>query len=257
MAKQILNAFFGAVLLLLIKPLWVVASKLLENAATGWADDQIAAHFGITSPSGTKLFGWLIEWGPPLVGVIVVMTLYHLFYHYAFGTGLRARSASLAGVAPLSAPALASPKIAILFDKRAPYEESGVHQDRVHSTVRIGLKNTGGGTFSNCRVYVDKISPETPYPGGLPILLDNAGFSVRYDDPEKLVDVAVQWNHLGKKLFRFSAPMNGTFGDARMFTDGSVVRTIVVRVDATECQQNATFRIWTDDTMAVRMEHVS
>jgi len=44
--------------------------------------------------------------------------------------------------------------------------------------------------------------------GGLPILLDGGGFTLRHDDPEKLIDIAAHWDHVDN--FRFNSPVAGT-----------------------------------------------
>jgi hypothetical protein len=148
------------------------------------------------------------------------------------------------------------PQIEILFEKRAPYEESDVISSHVCSTARIGIKNSGGGALSNCKIYIDKITPEPPHPNSFPLLLDDGGFIIRHDDPEKLFVIATCWDHHIKKQFRFNTTM-GAWGSPLYWTDGTPVRAIVVKVEATECQRTATFRIWTDDTQTVRMERVS
>lgn len=60
--------------------------------------------------------------------------------------------------------------IDILFEPHPPYETSEISHGRGLSTVRIGLKAIGK-TFANCKVYIEKIAPQPPLPGGLPIQL--------------------------------------------------------------------------------------
>jgi hypothetical protein len=144
------------------------------------------------------------------------------------------------------------PKIEICFAKGAPYEVSDVQHHHVLSTVRIGLKNVGGGALSNCKVYIDKIVPEPPLPGGLPILLNAETFTLRHDDPEKFVDIASHWDHVAQ--YRFSAPISGAFYEALGYIDSKPQRTILVKVDATEGQRSATFKIWTDEAKALHLE---
>jgi hypothetical protein len=93
----------------------------------------------------------------------------------------------------LTSPA-AAPKIEICFEKGAPYEVNEVSNGNLKSTVRVGLKNSGGGPLSNCKVYIEKVVPEVPLSGGLPILLEGAGFVLRHDEPEKFVDIAIRWS---------------------------------------------------------------
>jgi hypothetical protein len=152
------------------------------------------------------------------------------------------------------APKSLAPSIEICFEKRAPYEVSDVQHHHVLSTVRIGLRNSGGGALSNCKVYVDKISPEPSIPGGLPVLLEDAGFTLRHDDPEKLVDIASHWDHVDK--YRFSAPIGGGFAEAVWYIDDQPQRTIVIKVVASECQRSATFKISTDESKALHLEYI-
>jgi hypothetical protein len=148
-----------------------------------------------------------------------------------------------------------SPSIEICSERRAPYEVSDVQHSHVLSTVRIGLRNSGGGTLSNCKVYVEKIAPDPQIRGGFPALLYGEGFNLRHDDPEKLVDVATCWDHVGK--FRFNMPVSGNFFDALSYIDDSISRTIVIKASATECQRMASFKLWVDDSKAIHLEFIS
>jgi hypothetical protein len=148
------------------------------------------------------------------------------------------------------------PKIEICFENRAPYEVVDVQHHHILSTVRIGIKNAGGSAFSNCNVYIEKILPEPspPIRGGLPILLEDKGFMVRPDDPEKFVDVAAHWDHVGH--YRFSAPIGGAFAEALNYIDDNISLTIVIKVVAIECQRSATFKLRTDPNRSLHLEYI-
>jgi hypothetical protein len=152
-------------------------------------------------------------------------------------------------------PTLAgAPVIEICFEKRAPYQVSDIQQGRVLSTVRIGIRNTGGGALSNCRVYVEKIAPPPYLPGGdTPRLLAETGFTIRWDDPEKLVDVATHWEHV--KQYRFITPP-GWFAETLNYIEDATPRTIVIKVEASECQRSASFRISTDEKKALHLDYI-
>lgn len=128
---------------------------------------------------------------------------------------------------------------------------SDIQGERVLSTVRIGIKNSGNGSLSNCKVYLEKMSPIDNLIGRLPMLLERGGFTLRHDDPEQFVDVASHWNHVGK--FRFVAP-HGWFAETLNYVDDGIRRTIVLRVDAIEGQRSATFEIWTDTSKIIHMK---
>lgn len=147
------------------------------------------------------------------------------------------------------------PQIDIRFEKRAPYESSNAEHHHVKSTVRIGLKNSGGGSLSNCKVYIEKIVPEPPLPGGLPILLNIEPFLLRHDDPERLIDIASQWDHVDQ--FRFSAPIGGSFAETLSSIPSHPQRTIVIRIVASESERRATFRLRVDDTKTIHLEFIS
>ena len=148
-------------------------------------------------------------------------------------------------------PSLASPpQIEIRHHPESPYEITEIQRHHVLSTVRIGITNLGGRPLSNCKVYVEKIAPDPSI--SLPILLDGAGFMLRHDDPEKLVDIAAQWDHIDK--FRFSAPLGGGFADAASYIASGQARTITIKVIAVECQRSASFKLWTDAEKAMHLE---
>jgi hypothetical protein len=144
--------------------------------------------------------------------------------------------------------------IEILSRSGAPYEETKASHQRVVSTVRVGLSNPGGTPLANCKVYIEKISPEPSLPGGLPILLEGAGFTLRHDDPEKLVDIATHWDHVDK--FRFNSPPAGTFAESQLYIDDQPSRTILVKIEATGYQQSASFRLSTDDSKSLHLEFI-
>jgi hypothetical protein len=128
----------------------------------------------------------------------------------------------------------------ILFESRLPYQTSEIINGRVLNTIKIGLK-AFGKSVSNCKVYIEKIAPEPPLVGGLPILLDGGGFVLRPDDPEKLVEIAAHWEHVNQ--FRFSAPIHGVFAETLNYMDDNVSRAIEIKVTATELQKIALFKI--------------
>jgi hypothetical protein len=156
-----------------------------------------------------------------------------------------------AAIPPLTSP----PRIDICFEKRAPYEVSDISHQHVLSMVRIGLKNSGGQSLPNCKVYIERMSPEPAYPGGFPLLLAGSGFTLRHDGPETLVDVASHWSHVGK--YKFNVPISGNFSDSIIYIDDMDSRTMVIKVEAGEYVRSATFKIWTDSEKALHLEFVS
>jgi hypothetical protein len=147
----------------------------------------------------------------------------------------------------------APPQIEIGFEAGFPYEITELRGEHVFSAVRIGIKNAGGGVLSNCRVFVDRISPMPEIVGGLPLELEEKGFNIRSDDPEKIVEIASHWNHMNQ--LRFSAPA-ATFAEGINYIDDKNPMTFVVRVAATECQRSATFKLETDTEKALHLRFV-
>lgn len=146
-------------------------------------------------------------------------------------------------------------KIEICSKSGAPYEVSVIIGGRTKSTVAIGIRNSGGTAISNCKVYIEKIAPPPLYVLQGPILLDERGFSLHPFDPEKLVDVAVYWEHLGQ--YRFLEPPNGVlFAEGLTLIDVDIRRSIVVKVVATECTRSAMFNIWLDESRKLRLQFV-
>lgn len=145
-------------------------------------------------------------------------------------------------------------QIEICFESSAPYEVVDVHGEHSLSTVRIGVRNSGDVPLSNCKVYLEKISPTLSLRGAPPILLEGGGFTIRNDDPEKLVDVAIQWSHDSK--FRFHGPI-GTFAESLNYIDGEASFMIVIKVTATECQRSAIFKLRADGERRLRLQFIN
>lgn len=147
------------------------------------------------------------------------------------------------------------PKIEIVTGPDAPYQVTQVQGGRVLSTVRVGIRNAGGKTLSNCKVYVEKLSPPAALPGGDTQLLELSAFHLRHDDPERLVDIAAHWDHVDK--FKFSTPPHGGFFEAGNYMEDGVKRTFAVRVTATECERSALFEMWVDDSKRLHLTFVN
>jgi hypothetical protein len=144
--------------------------------------------------------------------------------------------------------------IDIRFEPQPPYESSEITNERGLSTVRIGLK-ASGKTFSNCRVYIEKIAPQPPLPGGMPILLADDAPMLRQDDPETHIRIAQHWDHVGK--YRFSAPLP-PFDVHLTYIDDQPSRLIEIKItawsDAGEFLKTATFKIWVDDARKIHLQ---
>lgn len=147
------------------------------------------------------------------------------------------------------------PKIQIHTEQAAPYQVTAPQAGRVLSTVRIGIKNSGGMTASNCKVFVEKVSPPTNAHPDTTLLLDGSGFRMRHDDTEQIVEIAAHWDHVDK--FKFNTPHAGGFAEAHQYLDDGPKRSFVIRVQALECQRSAMFNIWTDDARRLHLEFVS
>ncbi|ACC75815.1 DUF4062 domain-containing protein [Paraburkholderia phymatum] len=139
-----------------------------------------------------------------------------------------------------------APLIEMVTGASERYHSNEIQSGHMLSTVRVGIRNAGGKTLSNCKVYVEQISPPPDIPSADSKLLDTGAFQLRHDDPERLVDIAAHWDHLDK--FRFCAPLpGGMFGDPFDLNDKGR-RTFAVRVRATECERSAMFELATDDS---------
>src|SRR5208282_4416571 len=146
-------------------------------------------------------------------------------------------------------------KIEIHFEPKASYETSEITNGHILSTVRIGLK-ASGQSFSNCKVYIEKIAPEPPLAGGLPILLEGGGFVLRPDDPEKFIDIGSQWDNANQ--YRFNAPF-GMFAETLNYIKDDIPHAIEIKIKAIGAEtieKNALFRIWTDESKKLHLERV-
>jgi hypothetical protein len=151
-------------------------------------------------------------------------------------------------------PSTTSPKLDVRFEPWAPYQTAEISHGHTLSTVRIGLVSSDGLTITNCKVYVEKIAPELPMVGGLPILLSDQNFRIRHDDPETLVDIASHWDHMDK--FRFKSP-HGGFAETLNYIDDKQSRTIELRIKGQpEYEKSVTFRLWTDENRKLHMERL-
>jgi hypothetical protein len=152
----------------------------------------------------------------------------------------------------LSQQSALPPKIEMFTDSSERYHVNEMQSGHMLSTVKIGVTNVGGKTLSNCKVYVDQITPPPDIPAaGTAKMLETGVFQLRRDDPERLVDIAAHWDHIDK--FRFSAPFpGGAWGDPFDLNDIGK-RTFAVRVKATECERAAMFEIATDDTKRLHL----
>ncbi|AOI92774.1 hypothetical protein WS57_29430 [Burkholderia pseudomultivorans] len=224
----------------------VVGAALLSGLAMVWQH-----YYGSTAESAYKklvspveLSQWqLWLWGAATVFLVI----------FGVSSTLRRRTAD--GAAAVSSNAALDPKIEICTEDKPPYQITDVKAGRVESTVKVGIKNAGGKTLSNCKVYIDRIAPPTNSPGGDTHLLEGGGFHLRHDDPEKLLDIASHWDHLDK--FKFSTPISGGFFDSSVYMEDGTKRTFAVRVVATECERSALFEIETDAAKRLHLKFLN
>jgi hypothetical protein len=223
---------------------------LIATGLITWTMKQYAPNYLLQMPDAT---GWQIA-AIVFVAIIIiriVLAPYWIHIEQLKKLRLLEQTYDARKHTSLIDRALGGPKIEICFWAGQPYEVSEITNGRVLSTVKIGIKNSGGEPLSNCKVYIQDIAPLPPLAGGLPILLDGTGFTLRPDDPEKLIELAAHWNHVDK--YRFSAP-HGGFAETLNYLDDRVERAIVVKIISTEGQQSALFDIWTDEKKALHLE---
>lgn len=226
LAQDILFVVFvvaGAILYILKRLGMIADTSSWMSQVTGW---QITAAVAVT-----------------IIAIRLLLAPYWLY---------REQAEKLRQSKPDELQAGRPPQIEIHFEKRAPYEASSIENRHVLSAVRIGIKNAGGGALSNCRASIEKIAPEAPI--SLPMRLRGEGFRLRHDDTEELVTIAERYDHVDK--YRFAVPLMGGFWDSASigYLDAATVRTIVVKILATECERSATFKIWSDESKAVHLE---
>lgn len=138
------------------------------------------------------------------------------------------------------------PTIDICFEPQFPYIKNEIINGHALSTVLIGLKAVGR-TFSNCRVYVEKVAPAPSLPG-FPILLVDGAQMLRPDDPKTLIAVASKWDHVN--TYRFRAPPPPM--DSHLWNiEDDPPRLIEIKVTASnnihDFQKTALFRIRVDE----------
>ena len=182
---------------------------------------------------------------PPWIGApILIVGL------FLIGYDMRRAKATVAPVAIQKAGS-----IEICFRPGAPYEISDIINGRVRSIVRIGIRNSGCDHLSNCRVYIESVSPPPIHAGLFPALLDGGSFVLRHDDPEKLIDVAAHWDHV--KKYRFSTPIGGFISaESLNYMNETEQRSFVIKFVATECQKSAMFKILVDETKKLRLQYI-
>jgi hypothetical protein len=145
--------------------------------------------------------------------------------------------------------------IEICFRPGTPYEICEIIHGRVKSTVRVGLRNSGRMPLSNCRVYIESVSPPPIHAGLFPALLHGGSFFLRHDDPEKLIDIAFHWDHV--QQYRFATPVGGLISaESLNYMDEKEQRSFVIKVAATECSKSAMFKILVDETKRLRIQYI-
>ncbi|MBB4515831.1 DUF4062 domain-containing protein [Paraburkholderia fungorum] len=145
----------------------------------------------------------------------------------------------------------AEPKIEIVTGQHAPYCTEDYFSGQHSSVVRVGIRNTGSKTLSNCKVYIERIHPSLNN-ASLTFLIDGSGFHLRQDDPEKLIDIAQHWQNSDK--FKFSTPPSGGFFDSSVYMEDLVKRTFSLKVTATECERVAEFEIFADKSKKLHLK---
>lgn len=149
-------------------------------------------------------------------------------------------------------PSSLLPKIEIMSAGGAPYEMMQMVGERTRSYVKIGLKNGGDITVSNCAVTIEKVIPDVFR--AAPIKLEAPEFNLRHDDPEKFIEVAEYWGHAGKIRF---CELPSTFSGPRTYFDAGQRYQILVKVRASETTRSALFDLWVDPSSQLRLQFVA
>lgn len=150
-------------------------------------------------------------------------------------------------------PALA-PKIEMRCGDEPPYSVTDISSGQAYSRVSIGIRNAGGEALSNCKVYINKVSPPTSAVSGDVRFLEG-GIHLRHDDKEHITDIASHWRNTAH--FMFNAPHSSGFFDTGLQMDDSIRRSIEIRVVATECERSALFEIWADESKTMHLKFVN
>ena len=237
-----------AILFCLAGPVWHFVSEpawhwFWEFVRSGFYDRglRMTAPF-IDSITSSITIDRLMNWGPTLVLP-------------AFGIWLIWKTKPTIQKEESLNKQVHAPKIEICFRPCAPYEISEIINGRVKSTVRIGIRNSGGSPISNCKIYIESVSPPPIHVGLFPALLDGGSFVLRHDDPEKLIDIAYHFDHVNK--YRFSTPLGGYIGAETLnYMSESEQRKFVIKFVATECQKSAMFKILVDETKKLRLQYI-
>jgi hypothetical protein len=225
----------------------VVSAAALTVATLAWQ-----RFFGSTPESAYKRASAPIQLSSWEVWLWAAVTVFLVVFIVATLLRRRTQGGEMVAASPVAA---LDPKIEILTGPDVPYHVTDVQSGQVNSTVKIGVKNGGGGILSNCKVYVEKISPSLNSPGGPSLLLDGTGFQLRHDDREKFIEVAAHWGNHDK--FRFTTPIGGGFFDTTQWMDDGTRRTFAIRVNATECERSALFEIWPDESKKLHLKFLN
>jgi hypothetical protein len=179
---------------------------------------------------------WL-RWAILAAGIAMIMSpLIEAGLRKLIPSSMRYRIAKTRDLTPLE----------MRYEPRSPYQSSEIIIGRTLNTVRVGLKALHR-TLSNCRIYIDKISPVPPILGGFPILLSSVDF-LRPDDPEKLIDIASQWDHVDKWKFSTQPPSGGFLSSSKLQYIDDGIFNIEIKIHfGTGLQKSQLFRIWTEN----------
>ena len=168
------------------------------------------------------------------IGVAIVLAIWHVAFREGRKSNVDVTS---------TANGYAIHSVEFLCRSEPPYEITSISNGQINRSLRIGIKNTGRSAISNCRVYVDKISPPTNMAGGDTLQIDGTGFTLRPGDPEKLIDVANKWGH--SKTYRFSF-ISGGFHDSNSDLNPEVDRFFNIKLVSSEITVAALFKICKD-----------
>jgi hypothetical protein len=154
---------------------------------------------------------------------------------------------------PVPRPGRYPPKIEISSGSGTPYELLEMIGERRKSVVKIGVRNSGDAIASNCAVLIDKLAPKLVHERAYPIKLGIPEFTLRHDDPEKFIEIAEYWAHVGQ--IRFNEPLGATFSGPLTYFDAGIRYSIVAKIRAAECTRSALFDLWVDSSNQLRLHY--
>lgn len=254
--RRILTVSFWTIGGLLLGQVARIPGKLIEDAAVGWINSQLAITFGLRAPTASAVAEFLAAWvAPTLAGALIIYCCMRAAVTFSgFGSPAAGADGGERSTDHTSSDSL----FRLTVGEKEPYFATDGHVYGIRRTYRLKVENSDRRTsLCSCTVSLRSVSPETDHGEG-PWLL-KSGFTLAAGDHTFIPLVTYGEARDPAKYDCSDSFMTVGTESGRPYLDAHKPYVLTVRATSPETAfVDHSFDVWVDATGKLRIaEHLA